>query len=427
MVRVIGLVCALLLAALSCEDDKETVPQGLPTEARRAAEILLDSLVIDTTAEIFVVGPLPAGTVLREFVPDSADTAATLTLPNQSGAIYAFFINDHSHLNWSHAVRYAYVVPGSREVGQVAAQWPMFVDRPDGEVAPFSQIAEERIDGARFRYGSGGGSFHDDVNSTKPEADTLRSPDARKGRALDAPCKKLALVFDGGEWSDFWGKEGFSAGAMAENANLVNTFLTDNGFTTTRISQYKGNTLPGYFTTNGDLGDQLRNTLRNLASQFECPCDGDPGCHEFFLYICAHGDDDVVSIYEPGKDGFAWFKYQNLNTWLNDFPPCVKINVMLDICEAGNARDDLEGQCNRRGDCGFTLVTTCDAANGTPSGLGATDSGTEDWAEAADEDYDDDGKEGDLGDRWLNLEDENSDYGPTRFMCPGQSGMCSTD
>ncbi|MCC6476354.1 hypothetical protein IT157_04790, partial [bacterium] len=49
------------------------------------------------------------------------------------------------------------------------------------------------------------------------------------------------------------------------------------------------------------------------------------------------------------------------------------------------------------------------------------------WAEGEGEDYDNDGKEGDLGDRWLNLEDENSDYHPQRFMCPGQTAMCSTD
>lgn len=426
MLRVIGLLLVLFLV-MSCENEKEAAPGGLPTEARRAAEILLDSLVIDSTADIFVVGPLPGGTVLREFVPDSADTAVTLTLPNHSGAVYAFFINDDSHLNWSHAVRYAYVVPDAREVSYVSADWPMFVDRPDGEVAPFSLIAEERIGNAHFHYGSGGGSFHEDLNSGKPVADTLRMTRERVAKSLDAPCKKLGFVFDGGEWSDFWGKEGFSAGAMADNANLASSFLDDNGFTTTRISQYKGNSLPGYFTGGGDLGDQLRNSIRNIASQFECPCDGDPGCHEFFLYICAHGDDEIISIYEPGKEGFAWFKYSDLNNWLNAFPPCVKVIVFLDICESGNARNDLEGQCNTRGDCGFTLITTCDAANGTPSGLGSTDSGTEDWAEGEGEDYDNDGKEGDLGDRWMNLEDENSDYGPTRFMCPGQSGMCSTD
>ncbi len=426
---VLGLAGILLV--LSCEDDKGSGSGGLPTEVRRAAEVLLDSLQIDASAEVYVVGPLPGGTVLREFVPDTLnDTAAVLTLPNHSGAMYGFFINDQRLMSWSHPVRYAWVATETGSVGRVDARWPMFVDLPSGAESPFAQSAEETLEGVTFRFGTGGGSLHEQETPGKP-ADTLGGPIRQEriepsGR-LDAPCKKIGFVFDGGEWSDMWGKEGFSAGAMADNASLVNTFLTDNGFAVTRISQYAKNTLPGYFATNGDLAGQLRRTIENFATQFECPCDGDPGCHEFFLYICAHGDSGTVTIYEPGKTGWGWFKYSELNTWLSRFPPCVKVIVFLDICKAGSAQTALAGQCNTRGDCGFTLITTCDASNSTPSGLGPTDSGTEDWAEAHDEDYDDDGRIGDLGDRWLNLEDENSSYNPTRFMCPGQTSMCSTD
>jgi hypothetical protein len=107
----------------------------------------------------------------------------------------------------------------------------------------------------------------------------------------------------------------------------------------------------------------------------------------------------VVSIYEPGKDNWSWFKYENLNSWLSVFPPCVKVIVFLDICKAGNAQDDLLPQCSIRADCGFTLIMSCDADNSTPTGLGLADSGTEDWAEGAGEDFDNDGKDGDLGDR----------------------------
>jgi hypothetical protein len=70
---------------------------------------------------------------------------------------------------------------------------------------------------------------------------------------------------------------------------------------------------------------------------------------------------------------------------------------------------------------------SCDESNSTPSGEGATDSGTEDWEDGASEDNDGDGVEGDLGDRWQEMEDQNSSYGPKRFMCPGQTEMCSTD
>jgi hypothetical protein len=225
MLRAMWLLCALLglLFALSCEDEKESNPGGMPAEVRQAVEILFDSLLIDSTAEIFVVGPLPSGTVLREFIPDTTDTAATITLPNRSEPIYAFFINDHRELNWAHAVRYAWVVPSTGEVATVNADWPMFVDRPDGEVAPFSLIAEESFSGVTVRFGSGGGSMHDDPSVNKP-ADSLRM--ANSTQSLDAPCKKIGYMLDGGEWSDFWEAEGVSAGAMADNAGLVESFLT---------------------------------------------------------------------------------------------------------------------------------------------------------------------------------------------------------
>lgn len=298
----------------------------------------------------------------------------------------------------------------------------MLIDHPAGFEEPFDEQGDETIDGVKFRYGTGGGSYLEDPDGDKP-GDTLRVSHVQ--RSLDAPCKKIGYLFDGGEWSDFWGKQGFSAGAMAENAGLVESFLTENGFTTTRNSQYKGNDIPAI--KGGDIAEKLKNKIQSFASEFECPCEGDPPCHEFFLYLCCHGGDDILSLYEPRDENWGYFKYQDLNTWLNVFPPCVKIIVFIDACEAGNAQVHLLPQCDRRADCGFTLIMTCDELHGTPSGLGSTDSGTEDWAEGAGEDYDDDGKEGDLGDRWMSLLDENADYFPLRFMCPGQTAMCSTD
>jgi len=118
--------------------------------------------------------------------------------------------------------------------------------------------------------------------------------------------------------------------------------------------------------------------------------------------------------------------YDFLNQWLSNFLPCVKIIVFLDACHSGAAIPRLEGQCNLRGDCGLTIITTCSADEGTPTGDGLTDSGTEDWSEGTD-DLDGDGTEGDLGDRWLNLEYENSSYSPQRYLCPNQTSMCSTD
>jgi hypothetical protein len=246
----------------------------------------------------------------------------------------------------------------------------------------------------------------------------------------DQPCQKIGFVLDFGESADGWGKgDGSSADNLADNADLVQSFLESNGFTVKRTSQYSGNSLPAFKPQNGNddyMNDAFHSWILYYAAQLACPCTGANGCHEFFLYICGHGNKNYLELHEPGGDGVTPVRYIDLNNWITQFLPCVKVIVFLDACQSGAAIPRLQGQCNLRADCGFTMITTCDSLSCTPSGDGLTDSGTEDWSQGTG-DADSDGKDGDLGDRWLNLEDENSDYHPQRYMCPNQPSMCSTD
>ncbi len=412
----------------SCDVDKVDgpIPPPFPDEARQAATLLLSNIAVSDSAEIFVVGPVATGTVLQERVADTTLPVVTLTVPDSTGAKYVFYINDHPELGFSHDVRYAWVDLSCNCVNVLPAFWSPILIQPGIEPSPFYLLASERINGKSFNYGTGGGLGVE--RNTDHKQEVILPP----GPVLDdPPCRKIGLVMDFGESDDSWGKgDGTSADNLAENAGFVQSFLESNGFTVQRTSQYSGNSYPAFFPSSGNadaMGDGLRNLILGYAGQLACPCDGLNGCHEFFLYINAHGNQGYVELHEPGgKGGVTGIRYADLNTWLNSFLPCVKIIVFLDACHSGAAIQRLQGQCNLRADCGFTIFTTCSEDEGTPTGEGVTDSGSEDWSEGTD-DQDGDGKDGDLGDRWLNLEDENSSYDPQRYMCPNQQSMCSTD
>jgi hypothetical protein len=410
----------------SCIDENNESPPGrLPAEARDAAQLLLSNLTVSDSAEIFVVGPVAAGSELRERVADTTAPAIILSVPDSVGSNYVFYINDHPDLGFSHAVRYAWVNLSCSCMNVIGAQWSPVLNQPGIAPASFHLIAAERINGKSFNYGTGSGIAATQNASQKPDDIVPPAPPSTE----DQPCQKLGFVLDFGDGSS-WGKgDGSSADNMAESADLVQSFLEGNGFTVKRTSQYSGNTLPGFFPHNGNddaMNTTLRSWILSYASQLGCPCAGDRSCHEFFLYISAHGNEHYLELHEPGGPGVTSVTYNELNIWVTNFLPCVKVILFVDACHSGAAIGRFSNQCNLRGDCGFTMITTCDSTHGTPTGDGLTDSGTEDWSQGTG-DLDHDGKEGDLGDRWLNLADENSDYNPQRFLCPNQTSMCSTD
>lgn len=423
-----GLLSVLLFGIIlfSCIDENnDHSSTAFPEEARQAATMLLSNLSVSDLAEIFVVGPVAPGTVIRERVADTTAPAITLTVPDTTGPNYVFYVNDHPELGFSHPVRYAWISLDCGCVTVMSAQWSPIVIQPGIAPEPFHLIAAERINGKSFNYGTGSGIASTRDVSQKPDDVLPPAPSIPD----DPPCQKIGYVLDFGDGAS-WGKgDGSSADNMAESAGLVKDFLESNGFTVKRTSQYSGNSLPAFKPHNGNddaMNTTLRSWILSYASQLSCPCAGDRSCHEFFLYISAHGNEHYLELHEPGGAGVTSVTYNELNSWVTNFLPCVKVIVFIDACKSGAAIARFSNQCNLRGDCGFTMITTCDSANGTPTGDGLTDSGTEDWSQGTG-DPDGDGKDGDLGDRWLNLEDENSSYHPQRYMCPNQPGMCSTD
>ncbi|RLI85043.1 MAG: hypothetical protein DRO98_07645, partial [Archaeoglobales archaeon] len=75
------------------------------------------------------------------------------------------------------------------------------------------------------------------------------------------------------------------------------------------------------------------------------------------------------------------------------------------------------------------ILTACDATECTPSGQGLTDSATEDFNQGEDKDYDNDGKKGDLFDRWEEMRKQGEDYGlnPRLSRDPRHGNLCVLD
>jgi hypothetical protein len=416
----------LFLGIIICscveENSTHTTPT-FPNQARQAAQLLLDSLAFPDTAEVFFSGPVAGGTFLREKNRDTTRTPVVLTVPDTVSGAYVFFVNDHWLMMYAHQVRYAWVQPSTGRVEWAAAQWEPVLQEPGSAPTPFAETAQDVFDGMTFHYGHGGGAWQDEGDAVKPDADTL-GPGPVSGEPLTA-CEKKGLVIDCGVDANGYKRNG-SASLLADNADLAESFLDDNSFTVQRISQDPSNSLPGLKPDAGhSLYSKFHDIVSSYGESFSCPCDGDPACHEFFLYICAHGSEGLIELNRYDDEGGSTVNYSDLYDWLNAFPSCVKIIVFIDACHSGSAQSDLESLCNTRADCGFTFISTCGAADETPAGF-IIDSGTDDWSQGTD-DQDGDGKEGDLGDRWLNLADDNSSHHPQRYMCPGQGSMCSTD
>ncbi|MHC4197462.1 MAG: hypothetical protein ACYSRP_06085 [Planctomycetota bacterium] len=268
-----------------------------------------------------------------------------------------------------------------------------------------------------------------------------------------AKCKKFALVIDTGDQETFWGPA--LADNMADDADLVEDWLDDNGFDVRRVSQYhykrpylsfkldsKWLALeddPNINTDKNALGRarKLEKIISNYAKDLKCT-KGAKCCHEFFFYMASHGNKDGFCIYprfrsRRSRSGtYSSVGYEKLAKWLGKLPHCVKFTIFIDACEAGGAIPYLEKLCKTHGKCGVTIITSSDEKTGSYSGDWSFsepgfDSATADFFEGADEDNDSDGDKGDIRDRWLEMKHEIPNTSPQMKMCGKQTRMCSLE
>lgn len=175
--------------------------------------------------------------------------------------------------------------------------------------------------------------------------------------------------------------------------------------------------------------NSLLHTIQRYRDRLTCELGGGC-CHELFLYLGAHGDTNGFYLFDANGSGAnERINYRELRDMLSGFAECVKIIVFIDACYSGAAIVWLGDLCSSRSYyCGATIVTATDATHEAAGGQGPTDSATQDFLEdAANQDRDGDQRTGDFGDRWMHMQSQGQDYGPQRFICPGQTSMCSTD
>lgn len=310
-----------------------TTADALPLAVSTAAQILLSNISVATSAEVIVVGPVPAATVLKEN-RSSNDTAtvATLTLPATSGTYYAFFIDDHPDQKHGHAVRYAWVNTTDRTAQAVDAQYPMRLEEPGTTARPYSYASSGTVEGILFQYATGHGEG-DAATTTDDQAED-GSAAAVLGTATTAGCYRAALVVDGGEERGYR-LTALTADNMAGDADTIKTYVEGNGFTVTRRSQYWDSSHPGFATREHRSFEARLDRLIEAYQGVGCAptqfC-----CHEFFLYIAAHGSQTGFDLYpkDGGSNAQREF-YGDVMTKLRTLPTCVKTTIFVDVCESG--------------------------------------------------------------------------------------------
>ena len=424
----VGLVMvSLVLAGCSLLHPPE--PQA---QAEDIARQLLRHVEIDAGARVLMLGPVASGMSIKERLPrdDAAALVAStmdsnlpaeLAVPGDSGQYYVFYIDDEPDARFCHNVRYAWLDVESGSTFVVEAQFPPVFAEHD-QTFECCRVGDPfTVDGVLFCFGERGAPGEDNDISHKAEA-------PRPSASKPVDCRKLALVLDCGDLDDH-GIAGDLADDFADDAKDIAGYLGDNGYAVQRISQSWENDIPA-LKNSLTLRNDLEKMIDAYAGLLACPqkqC-----CHEFFLYISAHGDKEGFHLYDPrGNSLFDRVKYSQLDTWLSRFPSCVKIIVFVDACYSGNVITRMTktlDRCNAETRCGVTIMTSSAADKTAPAGDIGSTSGTEHFLDGEDEDHDGDGKEGDLYDRYHEMDEElEDDSDPQSKLCPNQTSYCSLD
>lgn len=441
-----GVVDLLDLARLStmAEEASGSAIAALtpPPEIELAVEYLLARLDVPDTARIILSGPVIPGSLIREDIQN-------LSTPNlEMEVLYgesplAFTIDLDPRARLTHETIWGWVDVATGQLSAAAGHSPIQIQGPEGLIEPFKLKGIFRIQGREAVNGTGGGGgvLHD--ISAKAEAGAIT------GNSGTANVVRRALVVDlGDKDGNFWSGNG--ASAFAADADAMNTYLAGKGFTVQRISQYWGNAA-SYLPLKRplhplDLAKALDDIIKSYQTYFECPADT-TFCHELFIYVSGHAvqaplraEQGMMVFSATGGGESGLYPYGDLKQSLRKLPRCVRVILFIDACYSGQAIPIMEdtyinnpahpSTTNMRCTCGFTTITSTNAAKPASQGHGALqyDSSTEDFFQGADQDYNQNGVNGDFFDRWEHMRREGQGYSfPQRSMCPGQTSMWSVD
>jgi hypothetical protein len=290
-------------------------------------------------------------------------------------------------MKFDHPVRFAWTMQGDPSQYGVAAASDTMTVYPygGGTPGPYSVTGDTVVGGVPVTLGYG--EFAAEPVST-PE-----KPEAQLDKILSAPpggggCLQRALVIDGGDKKSFLSSG--IASAAAADGNLINTWLTNRGFTVTRISQYWSNPAPAY--PDGMQRNRFYADITAVVNLFANTPVGANCHHEFFLYVSSHGTrNSEFSLYDPaGGGGRQRVSYADTFTRLNAFPTDAQhlttVYTMHDACHAGLAVPAAQANFSvppaNPAHLALQVLTSSDAQNESAAGHTIFgDSATEDFIE----------------------------------------------
>ncbi|MEK7368177.1 MAG: hypothetical protein AABZ62_00805, partial [Planctomycetota bacterium] len=107
----------------------------------------------------------------------------------------------------------------------------------------------------------------------------------------EPPCGKFFIAIDGGEATPPFYK-GAAADNFARDADSIAQWLESKGYEGERRSQWKSSKHPSFtFPPPDPNKKELQKLILSYKDKLQCPT-GAQCCHELFIYIRAHGDDD---------------------------------------------------------------------------------------------------------------------------------------
>lgn len=429
-------------------DLEAALPADLPPAASRALDILRRSASIAAPASVAFTGPVPGRTRMREDVPEGR-RGVTFLLPEIGAANFVFFIDDEPDRRFEHFTRFAWVNLESGRSQVLSLRGPFTLFPPERTPAPFREVLTWDANGVTFTFGQGefagqlrqtpgkaidaGEARSNDENAVPLGDDTLQeSPgEELEGKPPSEPpapaCEKRALVCDFGD------KDGLFnlAENFAESANGIEAWLQGEGFQIWRRSQYWGNRIRGVvrflrfnflalISTQGFLFRRLNESLAGVSC-----------CHEFFLYIAAHGNSKEVYIFDiDGQGRHQAVPYAEiLKTIRDSFPDNVVVTIFIDASRSGGLIDEFQRNFgdlrSKFATCGVTLLTSTDSTSCAFGGQ-IVDSGTEDFLQGAGEDHDSDNRRGDIKDRFNEMRIQGRSTNP-QFFHDGPASWGSLD
>lgn len=413
--------------------DKGTL-QPLGSEERSIAERLINSLGIPATAAIFLAGPVEPRSKVRDST--GGDPSITLTVPSSGGPFWVAQVDENPARLWKHPVRWVVfnATTGATIVRETTSR--LVVVPPSRPPAPFVPRSRGQVGAVNVWRFQGEGALPVLDVSHKDGTDAESSPAVMELSPISPNRMPIsrALVFDAGDGRAFDDRARVMSDGAAEP---VTEWLQSEGFSVERRSQWRNNA-HRYIKTEAALLQLISDEGVNFTALGR-PDGGE--CDNYFLYMIGHGDHTGLEFYSPAGSLVGDIFYLSVLGAFESFPDWVKVTIFVDSCESGGLRDEsntatlgtLQWLCSRL--CALTILTSVDES--TPAQVPyeliedwyAINSATQDFIDGADEDFDGDGKVGDIRDRFENMRREAFDNQPTPdpFHCPDDKSWCVLD